>query len=246
MPFFGLQAGQVKKEGLVGGAGVEPATSPLFTFGALFRAELSAFAAVEISQSCRFSSRISLAIPHCFCRRAYTGHSNLRHCSSSQFFRRTENRLRLGKCFQPPYEADQGLKAAVRQDFLQPSFGLGQAIVVPEPRLPSSFKARLIGIEFPGVEVDNYRLPIPLVDCFDGPTSKPQREQSQIAATSDREIYLADPQGRGRYFPDGSSRWEPSPVNPAGSVWDSIEVVMDGENTRIIFETLLSQNLKRP
>jgi hypothetical protein len=32
-----------ERENLVGGAGVEPATSPLFAFGALFRAELSAF-----------------------------------------------------------------------------------------------------------------------------------------------------------------------------------------------------------
>ena len=33
-----------QKESLVGGAGVEPATSPLLAFGALFQAELSAFA----------------------------------------------------------------------------------------------------------------------------------------------------------------------------------------------------------
>ena len=32
-----------QKESLVGGAGVEPATSPLLAFGALFQAELSAF-----------------------------------------------------------------------------------------------------------------------------------------------------------------------------------------------------------
>ena len=32
-----------QKESLVGGAGVEPATSPLLAFGALFLAELSAF-----------------------------------------------------------------------------------------------------------------------------------------------------------------------------------------------------------
>src|ERR1700730_3892173 len=112
----------------------------------------------------------------------------------------------------------------MQQDFLQPSFGLCQAIVVPKPRLPTSFKARLVGIKFPGVKVDNYRLPIPLVDGLDGPTSKPQREQSQIAATTDSDINLADPQGRGRNLPDGSSRRESSPVNPAGSIRDSIEV----------------------
>jgi hypothetical protein len=32
-----------QKQSLVGGAGVEPATSPLLAFGALFQAELSAF-----------------------------------------------------------------------------------------------------------------------------------------------------------------------------------------------------------
>src|ERR1700730_12146375 len=115
----------------------------------------------------------------------------------------------------------------MQQDFLQPSFGLGQAIVVPKPRLPASFKARLVGIKFPGVKVDNYRLPTPLVDGLHGPTSESQREQYQIAATTDRDINLADPQGRGWNLPNGSSRRESSPMNPAGGIRDSIEVMMD-------------------
>src|SRR6267143_1174799 len=88
----------------------------------------------------------------------------LRDCSI-QFFSRREiiavQRLRWGGCFESPHQVDQGFKTAMRQDFLQSSFGLCQAIVVPEPRLPTSFKARLLGIKFPGVEVNNYRLPIP-------------------------------------------------------------------------------------
>src|ERR1700732_2369538 len=107
----------------------------------------------------------------------------LRDCSI-QFLRRREiiavQQLRWGGRFEPPHEVDQGFKAALRQDFLQSSFGLCQAIVVAEPRLPTSFKARLLGIKFPGVEVNNYRVPIPSVDVLSGPTSKQQRKQSQI------------------------------------------------------------------
>lgn len=120
---------------------------------------------------------------------------------------------------------------------------------MPEPRLEARLDARLVRVDFPGVEIEHGGLAIELVDAAHAPVDHAGREQAQVAAACNgqghglaRQVHVQRGQGE---LADGATL-ALDVVGEAFGAGDAVVVVVDGENARIVGEAFLDEDVQGP
>lgn len=120
---------------------------------------------------------------------------------------------------------------------------------MPEARLEAGLDARLVGVDFPGMEIEHCRLAVDLVDAAHAPMDDPGRQQAQVAAPRDGQGQLLARQGhvqRGQGEFSDAAALAPDVVGETRGAGDAVVVVIDGENARIVDEAFLDEDVQGP
>ena len=120
---------------------------------------------------------------------------------------------------------------------------------MPEARPESGLDARLLGIQFPRVKVEDRGLLIDLVDAVHAPIDDSRRQQTQVAAACDRQGQGFAWQGhvqRSQGKLTDCAIFALDVVREALGAGDAIVVVMDGEDARIVGKALLDEDVQGP
>ena len=156
--------------------------------------------------------------------------------------------LRLqGPCLgQAAHEVEDGFEAVEPENFIQPGFRFRQSCVVANAGFPVCREARLTGINFPGMEIHDHGLAVTRVDAMDRPACVPHRQQPQIAPARRREVVLPHFCGCHGDFANHPPRPKLTPVAETGCVGNSVPVMMNGEDARVVLEAFFGEDIECP
>src|SRR5215472_6613562 len=97
---------------------------------------------------------------------------------------------------------NQRLKLPNREDLTESFDRPIKSIVVTEAGLPTPLKPGLFGIQFPRVEINDNRLSLALVRCFDRPSGEGHGQKSQVPAAAEGNDGFSDANRRRRQLPN--------------------------------------------
>jgi hypothetical protein len=112
-----------------------------------------------------------------------------------------------------------------------------------ETRLQFFPNAGLIGIEFPGMEVDNYPFAVIFLKFAESPVGIREREYPQVAPTCTGEILSQKAYAGRRKFKQRKAVLQLMRVRKASRARNPIEVVVDRIDAGVVCKSLFSEDV---
>ena len=137
----------------------------------------------------------------------------------------------------------KGRERKIRKKSLQASGGFAEVVVMAKTgKWFCMLHARLLRVDFPGVQVENEWLAFLAIDGLQGITAEPIGKQAKITAAGDGYFH-AQKKGRGNGV---FAQTVGVAVGEAGRVGNTVGVVVDGKNGGIVGEAEFLENIERP
>ena len=106
--------------------------------------------------------------------------------------------------------------------------------------------ARLVGVDFPGMQVEDERLAFALVDRAQAGARIAIGQQPEVTAARDRQLQRAEPGRRQREFEDPPAVRRRHVLRKARCAGYSVLGVTDREQARVVAKAELEQDVERP
>src|SRR6516162_158612 len=145
----------------------------------------------------------------------------------------------------PDHGAD-GVEPERPQQARELGFLLAHPDVVTEAIAPGHRRPRLIGIELPGVEIEDDRPVLGDVDPPDAAADQREGRQPEVAAASDREVHAEHANGTDRDLHEVARPLPPQLVRKTRRRVIAVAVVAYRIDARVVAESFLEQDVVRP
>src|SRR5262245_8491580 len=106
--------------------------------------------------------------------------------------------------------------------------------------------ARLFRVDLPGVKIHHCRLTLCFVDVPYAPSDKGVGEEPEISSAGNRDVDSRESYCGDRKLYQLTSRMPVEQMAKPSVIWDTIAVVANWENTRIIGKAFLLENIQSP
>src|SRR5215831_4820122 len=111
--------------------------------------------------------------------------------------------------------------------------------------LAACLDARLLGIQLPGVYVDERRLAFP-VDAANAPAHVSIRKQPEVRTAPQRPVAAGGAGGAHGKFPERPFAVRANREREPAGVRDPVEPVGDGKDARVVSKAALEEDVERP
>src|SRR5258708_4798034 len=96
------------------------------------------------------------------------------------------------------------------------------------------------------MEIESKRPAGPLIDLLQPSTRHPIRKDAEVATTRYRHLYAAELRRRHRKLDQRALRRRHDPARLRRGVRNTVPVVTNGEDGRVVLETGIDQHVERP
>ena len=137
----------------------------------------------------------------------------------------------------------KGREREIRKKSPQANDGFAEVVVMAKTgKRFCLLHARLLRVDFPGVQIENEWLAFLAIDGLQGITAEPIGKQAKITAAGDGYFHAQKKGGGNGVF----AQTVGVAIGEAGRLGNTVGVVVDGKNGRIVSESEILENIERP